>query len=70
MKKVKLRLKEVRESREWTQENLAQKMGLSLSHYRKIENQRTKALTYEVLDKMVEVLDCHISELLTVEESK
>lgn len=59
-------LKTVREKKGWTQEVTAQKLGLSLSHYRKIENQKTKALTYEVLDNLVKTLECDISDILQV----
>lgn len=61
---VELRLKNVRESRELSQYELAQRAGMSPQNIQKLEQGRAKGIQLDTLDALCEALDCEIQDLL------
>ncbi|MCP6763278.1 MAG: helix-turn-helix domain-containing protein [Fischerella sp. CENA71] len=64
VRQVKFVLKEVRKTKGWSQEYLAQKTGISLSYIQKIEQNKVVQIALDYLDKLCHALDCDISDLL------
>lgn len=56
-----------RETRNWSQEEMADKLGMSVNGYSKIERGETR-LTIPKLEKIVEVFDTDILELMSFGE--
>jgi transcriptional regulator with XRE-family HTH domain len=67
MSKIGERIKRLRESKNYTQDYLASKIGMSQNAYSKMETGGSK-ITVERLEKIAEVLDIPIDELLTEEQ--
>ncbi|MBD2566418.1 helix-turn-helix domain-containing protein [Anabaena lutea] len=61
---VKINLKEVRELREMSQYELAQKTGMSPQNVQKLEQGRSKGIQLDTLDTLCEVLDCKVQDIL------
>jgi transcriptional regulator with XRE-family HTH domain len=61
------KIKKVRELRNFTQEYVAQKLGITQESYSRIEANRA-ALTLQRLDKISEVLEVSVFELMSFDE--
>ncbi len=61
---IKIRLKEVRKKRGLSQTKLAQKLDMTPQNFQKIENARSKSIPYDTLDKLCEILDCQVEDIL------
>jgi len=68
MSHVGIKLREFRVKRGWTQQNVADILGMSLANYANIEQGKTKVTT-EKLEGIAEKLDTNIFELLTQGET-
>lgn len=61
---VKIRLKEVRLSRQLSQNKLAQLVGMTLQNVQRIEYGDAKSIPLETLDKLCHALHCQPGDLL------
>jgi putative transcriptional regulator len=61
---VEIKLKSVRESKNLSQYELAQAIGMSPQNIQKLEQGRSKGVQFDTLDALCEALDCEISDLL------
>lgn len=61
---IEVRLKDVRKKRGLTQLKLAYKLDMTPQYVQKIENDKTKSINKETLDKLCQVLDCQVSDIL------
>ncbi|MDJ0591117.1 MAG: helix-turn-helix domain-containing protein [Pleurocapsa sp. MO_226.B13] len=55
---IEVRLKEVRKKRGLTQLQLAYKLGMTPQNVQKIENDVSKTISKDTLDKLCRILDC------------
>lgn len=60
------KIRELRESRNWTQEDVANKVALSVNGYAKIERGETR-LTLDRLEQFAEIFDIDITKLIQTE---
>lgn len=67
MQKAKDRIKQLREEHHLSQEQVAEKMGISPNSYGKLERGETK-LTLEKLEQIANIFDMDIVELINTEE--
>lgn len=61
---VEIRLKQLREARNFSQFELAKRTGMSPQNIQKLEQGRAKGVQLDTLDKLCEALDCEIQEIL------
>lgn len=61
---VEIRLKNVRESRQLSQFDLAKKSGMSPQNIQKLEQGRAKGIQLDTLDALCDALGCEIYDLL------
>lgn len=61
---VEIRLKGVRETKGLSQNALARALEMSLANIQKIEYGKAKAIPLDTLDKLCEVLDCEVGDIL------
>jgi putative transcriptional regulator len=61
---VKIRLKDVRTSRSISQNELARILEMSLANIQKIERNKAKSIPLDTLDRLYEVLNCEVGDLL------
>lgn len=61
---IEVRLKDVREKKGLTQLRLAYKLDMTPQHLQNIENDKTKSINKETLDKLCEVLECKVEDIL------
>lgn len=64
MMPVEIRLKQVRESRELSQYELAKLTEMSPQNIQKLEQGRAKGIQFDTLEKLCEALNCEIQDLL------
>lgn len=67
---VKVLLKEVRVSKNLSQNDLARLTEMSLQNIQKIEQGRAKSLTFSALAKFCHVLNCQPGDLLIYDSSQ
>jgi transcriptional regulator with XRE-family HTH domain len=60
---ITLRIRKMRESKGYSQEYMAYKLGISQSAYCKIEND-DKKVNFENIDRITEVLEVELMELV------
>lgn len=65
---VKVLLQEVRQSRNLSQNDLARLTNMSLQNIQKMEQGRSKSLTFKALAILCQVLKCQPKDLLIYEE--
>lgn len=58
------KIKTMRELKQWSQESMAEKLGMSVTGYAKIEQGKTR-LSVDRLEKIAEIFDLNILELLS-----
>ncbi len=61
---VKVKLKEMRERKGVSQNALARALNMSLANVQKIEYGKAKSMSFELADRLCDVLECEIQELL------
>jgi putative transcriptional regulator len=61
---VIVRLKEMRSRREISQNELARRLEMSLANVQKIEYNKAKSIPLDTLDRLCEILECEVGELL------
>lgn len=61
---VFVRLKEIRNARGISQNELARKLEMSLANVQKIEYGKAKSIPLDTLDRLCEILKCEVGELL------
>ncbi|QUY45779.1 helix-turn-helix transcriptional regulator [Acaryochloris marina] len=61
---VIFKLKEVRENRGFSQNQLARATGMSPQNIQKIEQGKAKGIQFDTLEKICDALNCGITELL------
>ena len=61
---VIFKLKEVREDRGFSQNQLARTTGMSPQNIQKIEQGKAKGIQFDTLEKLCDALNCGIAELL------
>ena len=64
MLEIKTKLKSIRKEKNYTQGFVAEKLGISLRAYTKIENGETQ-LTIERLGEIIEILNIHPNEIFS-----
>ncbi len=61
---VEIRLKEVRNARGISQNELARRLEMSLANVQKIEYGKAKSIPLDTLDKLCQILECEVGQLL------
>jgi len=61
---VEVRLREIRSARGISQNQLARKLEMSLANVQKIEYGKAKSIPLDTLDKLCQILECEVGELL------
>lgn len=61
---VEVRLKEIRNERRISQNELARRLEMSLANVQKIEYGKAKSIPLETLDKLCQILECEVGDLL------
>ncbi|RCJ19289.1 transcriptional regulator [Nostoc minutum NIES-26] len=61
---VEVRLKEIRNERGISQNELARRLEMSLANVQKIEYGKAKSIPLETLDKLCQILECEVGDLL------
>lgn len=61
---IKLRVKELREAKRWTQQRLADEAGVSRITVIRIESDDNKRIDYEVLEKLSDALGVNAAALI------
>ncbi|HAZ44741.1 MAG TPA: transcriptional regulator [Cyanobacteria bacterium UBA11369] len=64
---VRIKLKELRNARSISQNELARLLEMSLANVQKIEHNKAKSIPLDTLDRLCEVLKCEVGELLVRE---
>lgn len=64
---MKVLLKEVRQARGLSQEELARKTGMSLGNVQRIEYGKAKSIPLDTLENFCRALNCEAGDLLKVE---
>lgn len=68
MNGIHKKIKQLRQARELTQENMAEKLSISLKAYQNFENAITK-LDFERLKQVAEILEIELEELINAEDN-
>ncbi len=61
---IKIQLKEVRQSKGFSQNQLAEAIGHTLHSIKRMEHGRFKSIPVETLDKLCKALDCSVGDIL------
>ena len=61
---VEVRLKEIRSERRISQNELARRLEMSLANVQKIEYGKAKSIPLATLDKLCQILECEVGDLL------
>jgi putative transcriptional regulator len=64
MSGIYVKLKEIREARGFSQEGLARAVGVSLNTMQRWEYNEIKSASFDTLEKLCEVLECEVEDLL------
>ena len=70
MTMIKIRLSTLLGERKWTQADLARRTGIRPNTINELYHEMAERVNLEQLDKICEVLDCDLSELLVYIPSK
>lgn len=65
---VKIILKETRQKKEISREQLAVKSGISISYIQKLEQNVAQRVSLDIYDKLCKALNCDISDILVYTE--
>jgi putative transcriptional regulator len=63
---VKIKLKELRNAKEISQNELARLLEMSLANIQKIEYNKAKSIPLDTLEKLCKALDCQVGDLLVI----
>ncbi len=61
---VKVKLKELRETHNMTQREMALYLKTTETNYRRIETQKIASMSYDTLDKLCKLFKCSTSDVL------
>lgn len=61
---MEIHLKQVRESRDFSQAELAQRANMSIQNVQKLEQGRAKGIQLDTLDLLCSALNCEIQDIL------
>lgn len=61
---IKVQLKETRQSKGFSQNQLAEAIGHTLHSIKRMEHGRFKSIPIETLDKLCRALDCQVNDIL------
>lgn len=64
---IYIRLKKIREARGFSQEKLARAVGVALNTIQRWEYEQIKNVPLDVLDRLCEVLECGVEDLIVRE---
>ena len=64
MTPVSVRVREIRTQRGWSQAELADRSGVSVVALNRLENGRTKGVTFDTLDRLAKALSVHAGVLI------
>jgi transcriptional regulator with XRE-family HTH domain len=67
--KINEKIKRIRELKGWTQEQIAEKLNMSISGYSNIERGGTN-IQFTRLEQIAKILEMKLSELIDLEEKK
>lgn len=67
--KIGQKIKKIRELRDFSQDYMAASLGISVGYYSKIENDATKTVSLEMIDKISTILEISPSALLDFDAS-
>lgn len=70
MTPIRLRLKELREARGWTQTELADRAGVPQGTISKIESGKTGGIDFDNLEKLADALDVNAALLIQHDPAK
>ena len=68
MNPIHVRLRELRDARGWTQDELAEKAGVTRATVSRIEGGKVASLDLEVFEKLADALDVHPAVLIDQKE--
>jgi len=57
-------IKHLRKERQWTHEQMGEKLGLNRQAYERLENGRTKKLDFEIIEQIAEIFDMATLDLI------
>jgi putative transcriptional regulator len=63
---VKIMLKELRSAKGLSQNALARELGMSVNNIQKMEYQKAKSIPLETIERLCQVFNCEVGELLKV----
>ena len=63
---VKIKLKELRNAKEISQNELARLLEMSLANIQKIEYNKAKSIPLDTLERLCKALDCQVGDLLVI----
>jgi putative transcriptional regulator len=63
---VKIKLKELRNAKEISQNELARLLEMSLANIQKIEYNKAKSIPLDTLEKLCKALGCQVGDLLVI----
>jgi putative transcriptional regulator len=63
---VKIKLKELRNAKEISQNELARILEMSLANIQKIEYNKAKSIPLDTLERLCNALDCQVGDLLVI----
>lgn len=63
---VKIKLKELRNAKEISQNELARLLEMSLANIQKIEYNKAKSIPLDTLEKLCKALNCQVGDLLVI----
>lgn len=64
MNPISVRVKELREQRGWTQAELCRRSGVRQATLSAIENDRTKGIDFDTLERLATALEVHPAALI------
>jgi putative transcriptional regulator len=63
-KMIEIKLKEIRQNKGFSQNQLAESIGHTLHSVKRMEHGRFKSIPIATLDKLCKALDCSVSDIL------
>lgn len=63
-------LNQILEDKEISQNQLAKDTGISVETIRNLKNNKTSRISFEILEKICNYLDCSVEDVMCLEKSK
>ena len=64
MTPITIRLRELRQGRGWSQQELSRRTGIRRATLSAIENGQTKSIDFDILEKLAKALEVHPAALI------